>query len=335
MRFLHLGLLLLAGCTGIRPESAASWFSQSPAEGPAGLDPAVRAALDRAGPAPDFRTRPVDELRRSYDTQAAALPKLRESLLRVEDRVLPAGVPVRIYIPEGKGPFPALLYFHGGSWMMGDLDSHDDVCRSLAHRAPLVVLAVHYRRAPEVRFPVPLEDCAAALGWIHEQAGSLGIDPLRIAVGGDSAGGNLAAALALREPRRIRFQLLLYPATDASMRTGSYSEFESGFGLTRANVAKSWEIYLSKDSDRESPLASPLRAPSLVGLPAAFIMTAECDVLRDEGEAYARRLHEAGVPVRCVRVRNMNHGFIRMAGLYPQAEAALSTLASALRDGLR
>jgi acetyl esterase len=218
---------------------------------------------------------------------------------------------------------------------MGDLDTHDDVCRSLAHRVPLVVLAVHYRRAPEVRFPVPLEDCAAALDWIFEQAGSLGIDPARIAVGGDSAGGNLAAALALRERSRIRFQLLIYPATDASMRTGSYSEFGSGFGLTRAMVARSWEIYLSKASDAENPLASPLRAPSLAGLPGAFIMTAECDVLRDEGEVYARRLHEAGVPVRCVRVRNMNHGFIRMAGLYPQADAALSTLASALREGLR
>jgi acetyl esterase len=335
MRLLHLGLLLLAGCTVTGQESASSWFSLSPAEGPAGLDPAVRAALDRAGPAPDFRTRSVDELRRSFETQAAAVPKLRESLFRVEDRVLPGGVPIRIYVPEGKGPFPALLYFHGGSWLMGDLDTHDDVCRSLAHRAPLVVLAVHYRRAPEVRFPVPLEDCTAALGWILEQAGSLGIDPSRIAVGGDSAGGNLAAALALRERSRIRFQLLLYPATDASMSTGSYSEFGSGFGLTRANVARSWEIYLSKASDAENPLASPLRAPSLAGLPGAFILTAECDVLRDEGEAYARRLHEAGVPVRCVRVRNMNHGFIRMAGLYPQAEAALSTLASALREGLR
>jgi acetyl esterase len=335
MRFLRLGLLLLAGCVGTGQESTPSWFSLAPAEGPAGLDPAVQAALDRAGPAPDFRTRSVDEIRRTYQTQAAALPKLRESLFRVEDRVLPAGVPVRLYVPEGKGPFPALLYFHGGSWLMGDLDTHDDVCRSLAHRAPLVVLSVHYRRAPEVRFPVPLEDCAAALDWILEQALSLGIDPSRIAVGGDSAGGNLAAALALRERSRIRFQLLIYPATDASMRTGSYSEFGSGFGLTRAMVARSWEIYLSKASDGENPLASPLRAPSLSGLPAAFIMTAECDVLRDEGEAYARRLHEAGVPVRCVRVRNMNHGFIRMAGLYPQADAALSTLASALREGLR
>jgi acetyl esterase len=326
--------LLLAGCQETRQSSGMDWFSQSPAEGPAGLDPKVRAALDKAGPVVEFRTQPLAELRRSFEIQAVAVPKLRESLARVEDRVLPGGVAVRIYVPEGKGPFPALLYIHGGGWVVGDLETHDDVCRSLAHRAGLVVVSVHYRRAPEARFPVPLEDCAAALGWTIEGAKSLGIDPARIAVGGDSAGGNLAAALAIRAPQRIRFQLLIYPVTDASWDTPTYREFASGYGLTRTNMEWFWESYLAQRSDGDNPLASPLRSVNLAGLPSAFVLTAECDVLRDEGEAYARRLHEAGVQVRCVRLRNMNHGCIRMGGVYPQANAALSILASALREGL-
>jgi acetyl esterase len=312
-----------------------TWFSQSPAEGAPGLDPKVRAALDQAGPVAEFRTKPLGELRRVFETQAAAVPKLRESLARVEDRGLPGGIPIRLYVPEGRGPFPALLYFHGGGWVLGDLDSHDDVCRSLAHRAGVVVLSVHYRRAPEVRFPGALDDVASALGWTIEEAAALGVDRSRIAVGGDSAGGNLAAALAIRARGRIRFQLLIYPVTDASWDTASYREFASGYGLTRANMAWFWESYLATPKDAENPLASPLRSPSLAGLAPAFLLTAECDVLRDEGEAYARRLHEARVPVRCVRVRNMNHGFIRMGAVYPQSDRALSTLADALREGLK
>jgi acetyl esterase len=328
-------LLILAGYQAVGENTGMTWFSQSPAEGPQGLDPKVRAALEKAGPVVEFRTQPLPELRRFFEAQAAALPKLRESLPRVEDRVLPGGIPVRLYVPEGKGPFPALLYFHGGGWVLGDFESHDDVTRSLAHRAGVLVVSVHYRRAPEARFPGPLDDCAAALGWTLEEGPGLGIDPSRIAVGGDSAGGNLAAALALRSRGRIRFQLLIYPVTDASWDSASYREFASGYGLTRANMAWFWESYLAKASDAENPLASPLRSPSLAGLAPAFILTAECDVLRDEGEAYARRLHEAGVPVRCLRVRNMNHGFIRMGALYPQADRALSALANALREGLK
>ena len=185
-----------------------------------------------------------------------------------------------------------------------------------------------------MKFPGPLDDGAAALGWMVEEAASLGIDPARIAVGGDSAGGNLAAALAIRAKGRVRFQLLIYPVTDASWDTASYREFASGFGLTRANMAWFWESYLSKPADAEDPLVSPLRAKDLSGLAPAFVATAECDVLRDEGEAFAKRLHEAGVRVRCVRYRNLNHGFARMGAVYPQADRALSDMAAALREGL-
>src|SRR6185295_16759694 len=156
----------------------------------------------------------------------------------VETRTLPQ-FKIRLYMPEGRGPFPALVFFHGGGWVLGDLESHDDVCRTIASRTPAVVVSVDYRLAPEWTFPVPLDDCEAGLRWTVEHAAELGIDPARVAVGGDSAGGNLAAALALRmrdrQGPRIAFQLLIYPATDYSSKGGSIDEFSQGYGLTAAN----------------------------------------------------------------------------------------------------
>ncbi|HZE99970.1 MAG TPA: alpha/beta hydrolase [Planctomycetota bacterium] len=315
-----------------------SWFLSWPEQGEDRLDPKVRANLDAAGPVPEFRSQPLDQIRRNFNDTAAKLPKLREPLARVETRQLP-GFKVRVYIPEGTGPFPALLYFHGGGWVLGDLESHDDVCRSLAKRTPAVVVSADYRLAPETRFPGPLDDCEAALTWLVAQAAELGIDRNRVAVGGDSAGGNLAAALALRIRDKggppIAFQLLIYPVTDRSVGTESYREFSSGYGLTRANMQWFWDCYLNQTADRDNPEVSPLRAKSLKGLPPTFLLTACSDVLRDEGEEYGKRLHEAGVPVRGVRFREMNHGFIRMGAVYPQADRALTVLADALRAGLK
>ena len=328
-------VLILAGCASAGQNGGMAWFSQWPAEGPGGLDPKVRAALDAAGPVAEFRTKPLGELRAFFGEQTAKLPRLHEPLAKVEDRAIAGGLPVRLYTPEGKGPFPVLLYFHGGGWVLGDLESHDDVCRSLARRAGAVVVSVHYRLAPGTRFPGPIDDGSAALRWVGDHAAELGVEASRLAVGGDSAGGQIAAALAMRERGRVRLQLLIYPATDASFETASYREFASGFGLTRANMVWFWESYLARPVDASDPLASPLRAKDLRGLPPAHVVTAEFDVLRDEGEAYAKRLHEAGVPVRCVRYRNLNHGFVRMGAVYPQADRALTDLASALRDGLR
>jgi len=315
-----------------------AWFNTWPESAPGGLDPRVKAALE-AGPAADFRSQGPALVRANFNEMAARVPKPREPLSVVEDRTLGAGIRIRIYRPEGKGPFPLLLYFHGGGWVVGDLESHDHVCRSLARRAPAVVINVEYRLAPETRFPGPLDDVEAALNWASAHAAELGARPDRLAVGGDSAGANLAAALALRirdaGGPRISHQMLIYPVTDRNFETASYREFASGFGLTRANMQWFWECYVPDGSGAPDPLAAPLRAKSLGGLPSAFVLTAEFDVLRDEGEAYARRLHKEGVEVRGTRFLGMNHGFIRMASVYPQADHALTVLADALHQALR
>jgi acetyl esterase len=315
-----------------------AWFSKWPEQGADAPDPKLRSALDLQGPQPEFRSQPLAEVRATFDRTAAALPKLNEKLAKVDTRSLGA-FKVRIYTPEGKGPWPALLYLHGGGWVLGGLESHDDVCRSLAHRTPCVVVSVDYRLSPEVKFPAPLDDCEAALRWLADHAAELGADPARIAVGGDSAGGNLAAGLTIRMRDRggpkIAYQLLIYPATDRSVATESHREFATGYGLTRSNMQWFWDCYLNATADRDNPEVSPLRAKTLRGLPPAFVLTAHSDVLRDEGEAYAKRLQESGVPVTAVRFRAMNHGFIRMGAVYPQADHGLSVLAEALRTALK
>jgi acetyl esterase len=319
-------------------KSDMSWFSRWPESGEDVLDPKLRAALDLQGPQPDFRGQPLAEVRSTFATMAAKLPKLNEKLAKVETKGIGA-FRVRVYTPEGKGPWPALLFMHGGGWVLGDLESHDDVCRSLAKRTPCVVVSVDYRRAPELKYPVPLDDCEAALGWLSDHAAELDVDPAKVAVGGDSAGGNLAAGLAIRRRKRggasIAYQLLIYPATDRAVGRDSYREFASGFGLSRSNMQWFWDCYLTESGERDNPEVSPLRAKSLAGLPPAFVLTAHSDVLRDEGEDFARRLHEAGVPVKAVRFRAMNHGFIRMGAVFPQADHALTVLADALRSNLR
>jgi acetyl esterase len=315
-----------------------AWFSTWPASGPDALDPQLRASLDAQGPQPEFRSQPLTEVRKNFDTTASKLPKRNEPLAKVETKSLGA-FRIRVYTPEGQGPFPALLYLHGGGWVLGDLESHDDVCRSLARRTPSVVVSVEYRLSPEAKFPAPLDDCEAALRWLSDHAAELGADPARIAVGGDSAGGNLAAGLTIRMRDRggpkIAFQLLIYPATDRNVGRESHREFAVGFGLTRSNMQWFWDCYLNATADRDNPEVSPLRAESLRGLPPAFVLTAHSDVLRDEGEAYAKRLQESGVPVTAVRFRDMNHGFIRMGAVYSQADHGLSVLAEALRAGLK
>ena len=336
----HLAVLaaLMVGCASPEGKGDMSWFRRWPDQGEDRLDPKIRAALDAQGPQPDFRSQPLAEVRKTFDAGAAALPKLNDPVAKIETRSLGA-FRVRVYTPEGAGPFGALVYLHGGGWVLGDLESHDQVCRSLASRTPCVVVSVDYRRSPEAKFPVPLDDCEAALRWTVEQAKELRADPARVAVGGDSAGGNLAAGLAIRLRDRggpkIAFQLLLYPVTDRSVGTESYREFASGYGLTRANMQWFWDCYLTATAERDNPEASPLRAKSLKGLPPAFVLTVHSDVLRDEGEAYAKQLHEAGVPVECVRVRAVTHGFLRMGAVYPQADHGLTVLAEALRAAFR
>ena len=223
----------------------------------------------------------------------------------VHDRAVPGpegDIPVRVYTPAGTGPLPAIVYFHGGGWVIGNLEIVDRPCRALAAAAAAVVVSVDYRLAPEHRYPAAFDDCYAATVWVAEHAAELGVDPATIAVAGDSAGGNLAAAVALAARDRggpaLAAQLLIYPVTDFNFDTDSYRENAEGYLLTRGSMYWFWAHYLGAQELPKDPYACPLRAGSLAGLPPAYVATGEYDPLRDEGEAYAWRLAEAGVAVR-------------------------------------
>ena len=248
---------------------------------------------------------------------------------------LEGGIPIRVYRPEAAGPRPAMVYFHGGGWVVCDLDTHDVICRAIARRAGAVVVAVDYRLAPEHKFPAAVLDSYAATVWVAANADQLGIDQNRIAVGGDSAGGNLGAVVSLKSRDEngpaIALQVMVYPVTDlSSFATPSYQEFAEGYQLTRAEMEWFRGHYLQSIEDARDPHASPLVASDLRGLPPALIITAECDPLRDEGEAYAKRLTEAGVHVTCTRYAGMIHPFFSLSGAIPQAVDAIQQVADAV-----
>ena len=304
------------------------------------LDPQAKAVLDQ------FASMGGQQLHEMSVAQArelilgmVALGGEPESIARVENRTVPgpAGqIPVRIYTPVGTAPFPVLVYFHGGGWVIGNLDTHDGICRSLANRVGCLVVSVDYRLAPEHRFPAAPEDCYAATRWLAEHAGSLGGDKGRIAVGGDSAGGNLAAVVALmardRGGPKLAFQLLVYPATDTDFETRSYRENSEGYFLTRADMVWFWNHYAPRDEDRRNPYAAPLRAASLRGLPPALVITAEFDPLCDDGNAYAARLREDGVPVRLSQQDGLIHGFFQMGAVIDRGRASVDEASRALKD---
>ena len=263
------------------------------------------------------------------------------------DQVVPGVVPgpagpiaVRIYTPKGgQAALPGLVYFHGGGWARGSLQTHDIVCRSLANGAGCVVVSVDYRMAPEHRFPAAFEDSLAATRWVAEHAAEIGIDPRRLAVGGDSAGGNLAAAVALAArdaggPSLVH-QLLIYPVTDYNFDTRSYADNAEGYMLTRAAMQHYWRLYLRDGSDGADFRASPLRARDFGNLPPALVITAEFDPLRDEGRAYADRLREAGTPVLYREYPGMVHGFVTSAGVLDAGKQAVREAAAALKDAFR
>jgi acetyl esterase len=255
-------------------------------------------------------------------------------------RDLPVGDrPGRLYTPTGSPADPTglLVFFHGGGFMYGDLDSHDAPCRFLAERAGVRVLAIDYRLAPEHPFPAAYDDAVAAYRWAVENAATLGVDPNRIAVGGDSAGGNLAAGVALdaaREGLPLAFQLLVYPATDATRQTRSFELFGSGFYLTRGFMDLANETYLPNEADRKDPRASPLHDEVPGGLAPAYIATAGFDPLRDEGEAYARKLCDAGVRVEMHRFPDQIHGFFNVLGPGRRSRAAMAEIAVKLGAAL-
>ena len=301
-----------------------------------GLDPQARVFLDQLQElgAPPLGEQPVDEAREAGE---AASSTLFGPLVEVpfEDRTLPGPggpIPVRVYRAREE-PSPVLLYFHGGGWVLGNLVTHHGVCATLARLAGCVVCSVDYRLAPEHRFPAALDDAWAATSWAAEHAEEIGCRPGELAVGGDSAGGNLAAICALRARDAgvpLALQLLVYPVTDADFETSTYREFADGYYLTAFAMRWFWDHYLP-DGDRFQPDASPLRAPDVGGTAPALVVTAEFDPLRDEGEAYARRLEEAGVPVTLTRYDGIIHGFFRMPGVLSRANDALAEAAQALR----
>jgi acetyl esterase len=311
---------------------------------PVPLDPQIQALRERharGGGAPLY-TLSVDEAR------AADLAAIRASagsprpLYEVTDRRLPGpggDLPVRLYRPSGERPMPALLYYFGGGWTLGSIDTADAVCRTLAEETGCLVVTVGYRLAPEHPFPAAVQDSYAALRWVAARAGELGADPARLAVGGDSAGGNLAAAVTLlaRDDGDIRLagQLLVYPNTDQLADDDSMRANADPWLFNHHSVAWYARHYLAAPQDASNPLASPLRADDLSGLPPALVITAEYDPLRDQGEAYARRLAEAGVPVELSRYPGMAHGFFTMAGAVDAARSANLQAALHLRRCFR
>jgi acetyl esterase len=262
-----------------------------------------------------------------------------EEVTRVDDRLIPGDgndVPVRVYTPHDAigGNAPLLLWLHGGGWVIGDLDTADATARALANRSGAVTVSVDYRLAPEHPAPAALEDCLAALTWCVENGELLGVDASRVAVGGDSAGGNLAASLCQRVRDEfgpdIDFQLLVYPVTDCTLTSGSMDENAEGYFLTRASMQWFVGHYIG-DADPKDPSVSPLHADNLAGLPPALVITAEYDPLRDEGEAYARALRDAGVPAEVRRYDGQIHGFVGMAAILDDGKAALDVAGAALR----
>jgi acetyl esterase len=306
------------------------------------LDPQVKTMLDQLNSlgAPPMHTLPVAEAR-LFAAGLAAMGLPSEPVAVVDDAKIttPAGeLAVRVYRPEGEGLRPALVYLHGSGWIYGDLEMSDTLCRRLARVSGCVVVAPDYRLAPEHPYPAALDDVAATLDWVMSEATTLGIDAGRLASGGESAGGNLAAAAALRARDRggpaLAFPLLVCPVLDAGLDTASMDEFADGYLLTRDSMAWLWGLYLTDAAQGAEPYASPLRAASLAGLPPALIVTAGYDPLRDEAEAYGARLEQAGVAADVRRSGGMIHGFFPLAGVIDAAPVAIDETARALAAAL-
>jgi acetyl esterase len=306
------------------------------------LLPEIQAQLGQmaASGRPPLQQRSVAQARAFHVQDAPALNGPAGPVASVQDRMVPgpAGeLPVRIYAPEGEPPFPIVVWFHGGGWVVGTLDSYDPLCRALAAAVPAVVVSVDYRLAPEHRWPAAVEDAYAATMWASRHAAELGGAQHRLAVAGDSAGGNLAAVVALGARDRggpaIAFQLLVCPALDVAGDTGSWREFAEGLDLTAAGMRWYWDHYLG-ETDGAAPDASPARAAFLGGLPPALVIVASHDILRDEGEAYAARLADAGVAAAATRIPGVVHGFFRWRAVTPAADQALQQAAGALRTAL-
>jgi acetyl esterase len=317
------------------------------------LDPEIQALVDamNATPGPPAHLVPVEQSRATHDLETAELSGPGEEVAEVRDVSVPGpggDIGVRVFRPAGDGPLPLVAYLHGGGWVMGSLGGFDPLCRALANASGAVVASIDYRLAPEHPFPAAPDDALAAVRWLAEHAPELGADGSRMAIAGDSAGGNLAAVTArrLRDERReaeaasrdgkvpgLRLQALVYPVCDSALNTPSYRDFEARFGLTALSMKRFWELYLD-GSDGRHPDASPLQADDLSGLPPAFVLTVRADVLRDEGEAYAHALEAAGVPVTLRRYDGAVHGFFRWLARSRLSRDAVAEVGGALRAAL-
>ena len=311
------------------------------------LDPQVRAVIDlviKSGRPAYHQLSPKEARQLFRETRPASTPT-PPTIGLVTDLTAdgPLGpIPLRLYRPAevaATTALPVLVYFHGGGWVIGDLDTHDVLCRQLTAEAGVSVVSVDYRLAPEHKFPAAVGDAWAATRWIVAHAAELGIDADRLAVGGDSAGGNLATVVALLARDHggpaIALQALLYPVTDVSTETRSYRDFSEGFLLTRDSMRWFFDQYLNGEADAVDWRVSPLRAPSLAGLPPALVVTAGFDPLRDEGDAYAVALRNAGVRVDSICYGGMIHGFVPMGRLIDTGNRAVSHIAGSLRQALR
>jgi len=305
------------------------------------IDPQIQTVLDQmqAIEFPGLSALPVEHARAALAMMGAARADAVEEVARVEDLEIPGpagAIPARAYVPVADGTPPVVVYYHGGGWVLGDIDSHDGTCRALANASGAAVVSVDYRLAPEHPFPAAIEDAWAALEWVAANAAELGGDPARLAVAGDSAGGNLAAVVAIQARNTgapaLRGQLLVYPVTDATMSHPSIEENASGYFLTKADMEWFFGHYApERPADWR---LSPLAAPDLSGLAPALVLTAEYDPLRDEGESYARRLGDAGVPVELIRKDGLIHGFFGMVADVHEARDAMERAGAALRTWL-
>jgi acetyl esterase len=311
------------------------------------LHPQAEAFLDalRSSGAPESAiegTRPTVSGRELREQIAAARDRLVTGtplpVWKVDDFDIPGpagALPIRLYRPSSAPRLGLLIYFHGGGWVTGGLDSHDGVCRGLARAAGCMVASVGYRLAPEHKYPAAVDDAYAAATWLAAHAGELGGDPTRIAVGGDSAGGNLATVVARllrdRGGPSPALQLLIYPVTDFDFETDSYRTYARGYHLGRDLMIWFRDMYLEDPVQVDDPCVAPLRCDDLTGLPPALVITAECDPLCDEGERYADRLRTAGVPVTYTRYDGMVHSFFGLSGVLDAAADAVEQAAAALR----
>ena len=299
------------------------------------IDPHTQGLLEamQAQGLKSFEQMSVEEARGSVETFAGLQAEPQEVKQVIEQSVEGEGGPlkVRIFVPDVAGPLPVLVYYHGGGWVGGSLAVADEPCRALANRNGAIVVAATYRLSPEAKFPAATNDVYSVLCWASAHAAEFGGDPARLGVMGDSAGGNLAAVAAMMARDRgtpaVKAQILTYPVIQRDGNFASREENREGYLLTTAGIAWFWDQYLAKDEDATNPLASPIMAESLAGLPPALIMTAEFDPIRDEGESYGHALEKAGVPVTVQRFDGLIHGVYWMSGAVPRSSELHDSIA--------